>query len=322
MSACGFHYLKQFRSFLLHVRLKLGLMASLFAQLIDAGFPFGNVHASALAVALIESDATDINDVKYIDVADLRAIVDDAKCPDIVLDWLQRPASKPRGVACTVLNNKRRIPDAPCASNLAVAVDEAFQTTAPLRVIDCGPSKAAKNLVLAPPDTEKWLQDSRFAAIAGSCPRTHASLRSSVRAYCMFALKVNRPALPPSIDMLLSWSTLFRSKGTFQNYLTNIRTACQLVGLDTSTMHDRLLSKAIRAIEKRRDYIARQPMFLGENLIRKLVAYGMASLEPGSIAVAMLFLATYEFLLRLPSECLPLRVASLEIQVTLHCKRS
>ena len=132
MSVCGLHHLKQFCSFVLHVRLKLGPMASLFDQLIDAGFPFGNVHASALAVALIECDATDINDVKYIDAADLKAIVDDAKCPDIVLNWLQRPASKPV-VACNVLNNKRRIPDAPCASNLAVAVDDALQTTGPLR---------------------------------------------------------------------------------------------------------------------------------------------------------------------------------------------
>ena len=278
-------------------------MASLFDQLINAGFPFGRAHASALAAALIECDATDILDVRMLDTDDLKEIVSKAKCPDGVLGWLQRPVQLP--VVC-----KRRCPSACDANGFVSAVDAAFRGVAPLRSLNCGPSKAAKSILTEHVDTEKWLQDSRIAAIAGSCPRSHASLKSSVRAYCAFALRVNRPALPPTIDMLLSWSMLFRCKGTFQNYVSNVRTACQLVGLDTSMLHDRVLTKAIRSIEKRRDYIARKPMFLCESSVRKLIAHGRVSSEPDALALAMAYLTTYVFMLRMPSECLPMRVAS------------
>ena len=278
-------------------------MVSLFDQLITNGFPFGRAHASALAAALIESDATDILDVRMLDIEDLKLIVAKANCPDGVLGWLQRPVQLP--VVC-----KRRCPLACDASGFSSALDVAIRGAAPLRILNCGPSKAAKSFLAEHADTERWLQDSRIAAIAGSCPRSHASLRSSVRAYCMFALRVNRPALPPTIDMFLSWSLLFRCKGTFQNYVSNVRTACQLVGLDTSSLHDRVLTKAVRSIEKRRDYIARKPMFLCESSVRKLLAHGRECSDPDATALAMSFLTTYVFMLRMPSECLPMRVAS------------
>ncbi len=34
--------------------------------------------------------------------------------------------------------------------------------------------------------------------------------------------------LPPKIDVLLGWSSLFRSEGTFANYLGHVRTCCLL----------------------------------------------------------------------------------------------
>ena len=32
--------------------------------------------------------------------------------------------------------------------------------------------------------------------------------------------------LPPALEDLLAWSTLFRSRGTFGNYMAHVRTAC------------------------------------------------------------------------------------------------
>ena len=38
---------------------------------------------------------------------------------------------------------------------------------------------------------------------------------------------------PPVLNDLLTWSTLFRSEGTFSNYLSYVRTACAIVDAPT-----------------------------------------------------------------------------------------
>ena len=42
-----------------------------------------------------------------------------------------------------------------------------------------------------------------------------------------------RSYFPPKIDILLAWSTLFRSEGTLSNYLGYVRTGCLLVKAPT-----------------------------------------------------------------------------------------
>ena len=154
------------------------------------------------------------------------------------------------------------------------------------------------------------MQDARVAAILGSCPRSRAELQSSVRAYAAFAIKVGRIELPPSIDVLLAWSNLFRSSGTFRNYVTHVRTACQVAGFSTDHLYDRLLGKACRAIDKRHGHIARKPKFVCFELVQRIVVQAAACSNPGARTLSMAILMTYVFLLRLPSECLPVRTAS------------
>ena len=196
------------------------------------------------------------------------------------------------------------------ATNLAAAVQEAFDSCETGQVHTRGPAKAARLLQIDNCNADEWLRKARSAAIAGSCPRSQAELKAGVRAYCAFATKVSRLALPPSIDILLAWSTLFRSSRTFKNYLSHVRTACQLVGVDTGALYDRSLAKAITAIDKRRGYIPRPPMFLGIDVVRLIMQRVAGSTEPKTKAIAMAFLTSYVFLLRLPSECLPLKVAA------------
>jgi hypothetical protein len=183
-------------------------------------------------------------------------------------------------------------------------------TRAQLGVAVCGPAKATRLLQMPGDEIEDWLAEARSAAILGSCPRSKAELKSSLRAYAAFALKVRQPALPPTTDLLLSWSCLFRCSGTFTNYLSHLRTACQLAGISTEALHSRLLTKACRAIDKRRGYTPRQPMFIGFELVRRMVEQAASCPRPGARALAMAFLTAYIFLLRMPSECLPIRIAS------------
>jgi len=96
-----------------------------------------------------------------------------------------------------------------------------------------------------------------------------------------------------------------RCKGTFQNYLGHVKLACQLAGLPTTAFADDRLRRASLSIEKRTPFLARQRMFIRLVLVRRLVRLPAAD-ETWSHATAMLFLVSYAFLLRLPSEALPM----------------
>ena len=216
---------------------------------------------------------------------------------------------------------KRKRAEVALATDLEAAVTESCsnlnaRASAPARyerndlgIYICGPAKAARSLLLQGEDVEVWLEKARVAAIAGSCPRSHKELKSSVRAYCIFATKVKRLALPPTVELLLAWSNLFRCKATFQNYVSHVRTACQLVGCNIDQTYDSVLRKAMRAIDKRRGYVPRPPMWIGMDLVKRLVVCGSSSSSPKTVAITMAFLTTYVFMLRMPSECLPIRVA-------------
>ena len=174
----------------------------------------------------------------------------------------------------------------------------------------CGPAKAARLLDVHEHGTDNWLESARVSAIAGSCPRSHAELRSSVRAYMAFASKIGKVELPPATDVLLAWSTLFRCSGTFKNYVSSLRAACQIAGIPTDGMYDSLLRKAAIAIDKRRGYVARQPLFIRFPIIQQIVQHAVKGRNHGAVTLAMAYLCTYVFLLRMPSECLPIRLAT------------
>ena len=114
--------------------------------------------------------------------------------------------------------------------------------------------------------------------------------------------------LPPKVNELLAWSTLFRCKKTFSNYLNYVRLGCELQSVDSSVFDNPMLQRAKRSIEKKGKYIARGQMFLRMNDVRDLLtlADGITPWRP----LAMLFLASYIFLLRVPSEGLPITVNS------------
>jgi len=182
-----------------------------------------------------------------------------------------------------------------------------------------GPAKATRALpTMSADECDEWLANARVAAVAGSCPRSRKEIASGVRAYTAFAVKLRQLALPPSVDMLLAWSNTFRCSRTYTNYVSLLRTACQIAGLPTAGMYDPALKKAVNAIDKRRGYIPRRPMFIQFELVRKLVHNASASPDQAVKALAMAFLMSYIFLLRLPSECLPVRTQASPVSDSLN----
>ena len=80
----------------------------------------------------------------------------------------------------------------------------------------CGPRDALKRVmstVKSEAEKNAYMQGARLDAILGSCLASMPSVRSGVRCYLAFADAMGHKEgmyLPPRLDMLLTWSTLFR----------------------------------------------------------------------------------------------------------------
>jgi hypothetical protein len=116
-------------------------------------------------------------------------------------------------------------------------------------------------------------------------------------------LKLEDEEFPPTRDGLLAWSTTFRCHGTFCNYLSHVSTACELLGVSTEVFSCRALKRAKIAITKRDQFASRPKLFLQLPLVRRLMHMAV---KDGCKHDAMLYLVSYVFLLRVPSEALPM----------------
>ena len=100
-----------------------------------------------------------------------------------------------------------------------------------------GPRAALSNAGLdgaSAAEVATWMSEARVDAILASCACSLPSLRSGVRCFIAFVNATTPPGswqyLPPNIEALLAWSTLFRAAGTFANYVGYLKTACLLAG--------------------------------------------------------------------------------------------
>ena len=158
---------------------------------------------------------------------------------------------------------------------------------------------------------ERWAEFTRIQALVGSCPRSIPSVLAGVRCWFGFAQKAlgrHGRELPPTADELLSWSSLFRHEGTFSNYLGHVKLACQIAKAPTGAFSDSALRRAKAAISKRSGFKKRPKMFLRQEVLRRIMLLAVA--EPAMRHIAMLFACAYIFLLRVPSEALPIAAHS------------
>ena len=110
---------------------------------------------------------------------------------------------------------------------------------------------------------------------------------------------------PPSVDGILAWSQLFRSAGTFGNYVSYVRLGCQILGVSDAACSGPHIKRAKASIEKLGGFVRRKRMFVKHDTVLRMVRLAATKTAQEWI-VAMLFLASYVFLLRLPSEALPM----------------
>ena len=173
-----------------------------------------------------------------------------------------------------------------------------------------GPAKAAAELCKEFPNVDgrmSWALTARIEAIVGSCPRSLNSAKSGMRAWFAFVREVlgkSGDVFPPSLDDLLAWSRLFQHEGTFRNYLTYVRLGCEIVGKSVEVFDHVSLRRAKIAVAKRGLAVRRKPRFIHQETLAAMVIYSLD--VPNRREFVMLCLISYIFLLRVPSECLPL----------------
>ena len=150
----------------------------------------------------------------------------------------------------------------------------------------------------------RWFEEARVAALIGSCSASLKSVVSGIKCFLVFAERVlakKGPKLPPSVDELLAWSLTFRCDRTFGNYVGYLRVGCLLEGVAVDAFNDSTVSRAKRAIAKRMKFVPRKRLFIRASLIGRILE--ACYLEDGfEEKFAMLYLAAYVFLLRVPSE--------------------
>jgi len=118
----------------------------------------------------------------------------------------------------------------------------------------------------------------------------------------------NGKTLPPTVAGLLQWSRLFRCHKTFGNYVSYVKVACELEDEDVSVFGHPSLKRAKQAILKRKLLAPRTPTWVDMGTLQQLLALVID--KPQLKDLLSLFLASYVFLLRLPSEGLPLAAHS------------
>ena len=152
----------------------------------------------------------------------------------------------------------------------------------------------------------RWLEDARVRAILGSCPKSHASVMSGLRCWFAFASKVlhrSGSELPPTVDGLVQWSLMFRCSRTFQNYLNYVNLGCEIMRVPTESTKSSAVKRALAAVDKRGVFVSRERQFIGRDLVVKLMSLAK---NANCKNEGMLYLAAYVFLLRVPSEALPM----------------
>lgn len=166
-----------------------------------------------------------------------------------------------------------------------------------------------KELGGSPTKQARWRDEARVAAVMGSCPRSKDSHASGVKHWIRYIGIVygqreqERHAFPPKLHDVLGWSNTFQCVGTFGNYLSYLRGACHAIGCEAPPVSEPAIRKAMIAIAKRQLFRSREKMFIDKTLVMAMLASVRQGLEDERGSA--LWLTSYIFLLRLPSEALP-----------------
>lgn len=180
-------------------------------------------------------------------------------------------------------------------------------TTTIVAAIGRGPKRAAVDLssrLVSDAEAAAWREGARVEALVGSAPKSSREAVSVLRTWAAFARASRLEiALPPTSDDIVAWSTLFKSVKVFRNYIAKLKLACMIYRVDVSWCEHESVKRAKDALAKRGPP-PREKKFIQHDKVIKLVDLAMKERAP---AMAALYLLAYAFMLRVPSEAIPMR---------------
>lgn len=116
---------------------------------------------------------------------------------------------------------------------------------------------------------------------------------------------------PVKLSDVLGWSLTFRCLGTFGNYLTHLRGACCAMGFPSPPVGHPAVQRATAGIAKRAMFSPKPLHAVQRTMLRNLILHSEG-------LIGALWLTAYTWLLRLPSEALPLKIFHAEPPPGLH----
>ena len=147
----------------------------------------------------------------------------------------------------------------------------------------------------------------RLQAICGGLTSIKET-STAVRCWSKFATTFNivkrGQEFPPTVSGLLAWSRIFAVKTTYANYMYKLALACEMAGLSKDCFHHPSIIRAKRTISSLQGP-AKEKRGIRLELLERLV--GLAHSDNDKLSV-LLNLVSYCFLLRVPSEGLPLEI--------------
>ena len=152
-----------------------------------------------------------------------------------------------------------------------------------------------------------FVQLARLEAICGNMVSIREAA-TAVRCWSRFGTTMGIVAkdheLPPTVTGLVAWSRIFAVKNTYTNYMSKLALACEIAGVSRKAFSHPSVARAKRTIGTLQS-APKPKRGIRLDLLERLVT--LAEVD-GDRLSALLYIVSYAFLLRVPSEGLPMVV--------------
>ena len=138
---------------------------------------------------------------------------------------------------------------------------------------------------------------------------TLPSIASGIQCWVAYCNLVQQPYFPPTSQRVCAWASLFKTGGSFGNYVTHLTKACQILNVSLD-WNDSSVAAVARGLRKAHDLGAKFDNYMYRDSLQRFLSHETLSSDFG-----LLGYLSFLFLLRVQSECLPIRRAEIMVDL-------
>ena len=264
---------------------------------------------------LVDNRSATPRELSRLTLTEINQLARDSPLADLITSIWQSARiefNSPAGVNSTTLtfrNNSLTLVEALRAASLpdSVFAEELKESKEDIGLPNSfeklGPAAKINALKQATPDSQQLLRFLSAGAQSNILEQVRATLpsvASGVSCYLSFCALLGIAPFPPSADVVARWSAIFAPGKTYSLYLSHLSKACQLMEIDSSWRTD-----TVRGIAKG---LANKPSLKARfhNSLTPAILDRLMKKESWDSEFARLCFVSFLFMLRLPSEALPL----------------